>query len=123
MIEVTFNAITTMQNFIQIHQSVQQVHPPQKFKRSPLWNGLSYEIKEYGIEVAFNAITSVQNFIQIHQLVQKFHHLRSSNVHHFGVIDVTFNVIASIQNFIQIHQSVQQVHPPQKFKRPPFSNG
>jgi hypothetical protein len=35
MIEVTFNAITTIQTFIQIHQSVQKVHPPQKFKRPP----------------------------------------------------------------------------------------
>jgi hypothetical protein len=32
MIEVTFNAISTIQNFIQIHQPVQNVHPPQKFK-------------------------------------------------------------------------------------------
>jgi hypothetical protein len=39
MIEVTFNAITTIQNIIQIHQSVQKVYPHQKFKRSPLWNG------------------------------------------------------------------------------------
>jgi hypothetical protein len=35
MIEVTYNAITTIQNFIQIHQSVKKVHPPQKFKRPP----------------------------------------------------------------------------------------
>jgi hypothetical protein len=35
MIEVTFNAITTKQNFIQIHSSVQKVQPPQKFKRPP----------------------------------------------------------------------------------------
>jgi hypothetical protein len=36
-IEITFNVITTMQNFIQMHQSVQKVHPPQKFKRPPFW--------------------------------------------------------------------------------------
>jgi hypothetical protein len=36
MIEVTFNAIITIQNFIKIHQSVQKVHPPQKFKLPPL---------------------------------------------------------------------------------------
>jgi hypothetical protein len=38
MIEVAFNVITTMQNFIRINQSVQKAHLPQKFKRSPLWN-------------------------------------------------------------------------------------
>jgi hypothetical protein len=32
MFEVTFNVITTIQNFIQIHQSVQKLHTP-KFKR------------------------------------------------------------------------------------------
>jgi hypothetical protein len=63
MIEVTFNAYVTIQNFIQIQQSVQKVHPTQKFKRSPLWTGWSYQIKEYDIEVAFNVITSIQNFI------------------------------------------------------------
>jgi hypothetical protein len=62
MTEVALNAITT-QNFTQIRQSVQKVHPPQKFKRSSLWNSRSYEIKEYGIEVAFNVIPSIQNFI------------------------------------------------------------
>jgi hypothetical protein len=36
IIEVTFNAITTIQNFIQIHQSVKNVHPPQMFNRRPL---------------------------------------------------------------------------------------
>jgi ribosomal protein S10 len=35
-IDVTFNVITSIQNFIQIHQSVQKLHPPQKFKRPPL---------------------------------------------------------------------------------------
>jgi hypothetical protein len=35
MIDVTFNAITTTQNFIEIHQSVQKVHLPQEFKRPP----------------------------------------------------------------------------------------
>jgi hypothetical protein len=39
MIEVTFNAITTIQNFIQIHQSIQKVHPPQKLKRPPFCHG------------------------------------------------------------------------------------
>jgi hypothetical protein len=39
MIKVTFNAITTIQSFIQIHQSVQKLHPSQKFKRPPFWNG------------------------------------------------------------------------------------
>jgi hypothetical protein len=32
MIEVAFNAITTIQNFIQIHQSIQKVQASQKFK-------------------------------------------------------------------------------------------
>jgi hypothetical protein len=30
--------ITSIQNFIQIHQSVQKVQPPQKLKRSPIWS-------------------------------------------------------------------------------------
>jgi hypothetical protein len=126
MIEVTFNVITTIQNFIQIHQSVQKVHPPQKFKCPPFLNG-SYGIEQHGVKIIFNVIISIQNFIQIHQLVQKLHHLRSLNVRYFGVIDVTFSVITSIQNFNQIHQSVQTLpggsfHPPQKFKRPPLWN-
>jgi hypothetical protein len=32
MIEATFNAITTIHNFIQIRQSVQKVHQPHKLK-------------------------------------------------------------------------------------------
>jgi hypothetical protein len=102
-----FNVITTIQNFIQIYQSVQKLHRLQKLKRSKLWNSLSYEFKEYGIEVAFNIMTSVQNFIQIQQQVRKLHHRRSLNVRHFGVIDVTFNAITYIENVIHIHQSVQ----------------
>jgi hypothetical protein len=39
MIQVTYNKITTIQNLIQIHQSVQKLRQPQKFKRPPLWNG------------------------------------------------------------------------------------
>jgi hypothetical protein len=34
-IDVIFDAITTIQNCIEIYQSVQKVHPPQKFKRKP----------------------------------------------------------------------------------------
>jgi hypothetical protein len=100
------HTIITIKNRIHIHQSLQKVHPPQKFKCSPLWNTWSYNIKEYGIEVA-SVITSKQNDIQIHQSAKKLHHLTSLNIRHFGVINVTFNVIISIQNFIQIHQSVQ----------------
>jgi hypothetical protein len=66
-------------NFIQIHQSVQKVHPPQKFKHSSLWNSWSYDDNEYGVEVAFSSITSIQNFIQIHQSVQNLHQRRSLN--------------------------------------------
>jgi hypothetical protein len=39
MVEISFNVITTIQNFIQIHKSVQKLHPPQKFKRPSFWNG------------------------------------------------------------------------------------
>jgi hypothetical protein len=126
MITVTFNAITTIQNFIQIHQSVQKVNPPQKFKHP------RFEIVEAtglnGMEsVIFNVIISKQNFIQIHQSVQNLHHVRSLNVLYFGAINVTFSVITSIQNFNQIHQSVQKssggsFHTPHKFKRPPCWN-
>jgi hypothetical protein len=34
-VEVIFNAITPIQNVIQIMQSVQKLRPPQKFKRPP----------------------------------------------------------------------------------------
>jgi hypothetical protein len=47
-------------------------------------------------------------------------HLRSLNVHHYGIveaneikvydIEVAFNVITSIQNLIQIQESVQKLH-------------
>jgi hypothetical protein len=39
MIDVSVNAIATIQNFTQIHQSVQEVHPTHKFKRPPFLNG------------------------------------------------------------------------------------
>jgi hypothetical protein len=123
MIEVTFNAIITIQNFTKIHQSVEKVHAPQKFKRLSFWNSWSYEIKEYGIEVVLSVIIFIQNFIQIHEWIQKLHHLSSLNVGHFGVVDITFIVVTSVQNCIQIHQSTQKLHPHQKFKRPPFWNG
>jgi hypothetical protein len=45
MVEVTFNAINKIQHFIQIHQSVQKLHPPQKSKRPPFWNGRTHGIK------------------------------------------------------------------------------
>jgi hypothetical protein len=106
MIQVTFNAIT-IRNFIQIHLSVQKLHPPQKFKRPPFWIDWSYGIKQNAVNVIFNVIISIQNYIQIHQSVQKLHNLRSLNVRHFGVINDTFSVITSIHNFNQIHQSVQ----------------
>jgi hypothetical protein len=38
MLEVTFNVIITIHNFIQIHESVKKLHPPQKFKRPPFWS-------------------------------------------------------------------------------------
>jgi hypothetical protein len=43
---------------------VQVLHPPQKFKRPPFWNGWSYGIKKYGVEVTFNGMTSLLNFIK-----------------------------------------------------------
>jgi hypothetical protein len=69
MIEVTFNVITTIQDFIQIHQSVQKLlrgfftHTPQKFKRRPFWNGWSYEIKKMWH----------RGHLQCHHLPTKFH--------------------------------------------------
>jgi hypothetical protein len=47
-------------------------------------------------------------------------HLRSLNIHHFGMIEVTFKAITTTQNYIQIHQSVQKVYPPLKFKLLPL---
>jgi hypothetical protein len=73
MIEVTFNVITSIQNFNQIHQSVQKLHPPLIFKRRPFRNGLRYGIRNYGNEVTFSIITSIHNVIKIHHSVQKLH--------------------------------------------------
>jgi hypothetical protein len=57
MIEVTFNAITTIQNFIQIHQSIQKLHHLR-----------SLNVRHFGvIDVTFRVITSIPNFNQIHQ--------------------------------------------------------
>jgi hypothetical protein len=50
---------------------VQVLNPPQKFERSPFWNGWRYRIRKHGIEVIFNGMTSLLNFIKIYQLVQK----------------------------------------------------
>jgi hypothetical protein len=38
-IYVTLNVITSIQQFIQMHKSVENLHPPQKFERPPFWNG------------------------------------------------------------------------------------
>jgi hypothetical protein len=39
VIDIAFHVITTVQNFIQIHQLVQKLQPPQKFKPPPLLIG------------------------------------------------------------------------------------
>jgi hypothetical protein len=63
MIEKTFNAIITIQNFIQIHETVQ------KFQHLR-----SLNVRHFGvIDIIFTVITSVQNFMQKHQLIQKLH--------------------------------------------------
>jgi hypothetical protein len=61
----------TTQNFIHIHESVQNMNPPHKLKCSPCWKGGSYRIKKYGVEDTFNVITSIQKFHPNHQSVQK----------------------------------------------------
>jgi hypothetical protein len=45
VVYVILNAITTIQNFVQNPQSVQNLRVPQKFKRPPFRNSSSYEIK------------------------------------------------------------------------------
>jgi hypothetical protein len=50
---------------------VKILDPPLKFERPPLWNGCSYEIKNYGIEVTFSGMTSILNFIKICQFISK----------------------------------------------------
>jgi hypothetical protein len=58
MIEVTFNVITTIQKFIQIHQSVQKLHHLR-----------SLNIRHFGVmDVTFSVITSI-HFNQFNQLV------------------------------------------------------
>jgi hypothetical protein len=52
MIEVTFNAITTIQNIIQIHQSVQNLHPPLKYKRLPFWSDRCH-LQRYHLHTKF----------------------------------------------------------------------
>jgi hypothetical protein len=38
------------------------LHPPQKFQRSPFWNGWSYGIRNYSVKVTFNGMISLLNF-------------------------------------------------------------
>jgi hypothetical protein len=40
-----FHAITSIQNLIQIQQSVQKLHPSKAFELAPFWNGRSYGIE------------------------------------------------------------------------------
>jgi hypothetical protein len=42
-----------------------------KFKRSPFWNGWSYEIKKCDVEVNFNGSTCLPSFTKIHRTVLK----------------------------------------------------
>jgi hypothetical protein len=57
--------LTSIQNIIRIHQTVQKLHPS---KRSPRWNDKSDVI---GFEVIINGITCLPNFIKIQQSFQK----------------------------------------------------
>jgi hypothetical protein len=72
MTEVIFNAITTIQNFIQIHQMVQKLHNLRilNVRHSVMVESTGLN-STYEVKVAFNVITSIQNVIQIHQTVQK----------------------------------------------------
>jgi hypothetical protein len=58
-------------DFMVLRWLVQVLQPHQKFERPPLWNGCSYDIKNYGVEVTFNGMTFLLHFLKIYQLVQK----------------------------------------------------
>jgi hypothetical protein len=69
-VEVTFNVITFLKIFIQIHRSVQNywgvsLHPTQKFKRPPFLSDWSYGIKKWDVD----GITCVPNFMKIHRVL------------------------------------------------------
>jgi hypothetical protein len=74
-VKVIFNVIISIQNVIQIHQSVHKLHHLR-----------SLNVRHFGaIDVTFSVITSIQNVIQIHQSVQTlsgvlFTHLKSLDV-------------------------------------------
>jgi hypothetical protein len=44
----------TVENFMILRWLVQVLHPPQKYVRSPFWNGCSYGIRNYGFHITFN---------------------------------------------------------------------
>jgi hypothetical protein len=121
MIEVTFNVITTIQDFIQIHHSVQKMHPPQKLK-----------VRHFGvIDIAFNVITSYKisskstNRFKVPEGVlhththththtpQKFKRRPFWNGWSYQIkkcgIEVTFTATTCPPNFTKIHRSVQKL--------------
>jgi hypothetical protein len=82
-IEVTF-VITSIQNFIQIHQSVQKLHTRQKFKCPPFWSDQCH-LQYHHFQTKFH---------EIHQSVQKllggfFTSTSDLNVCHFGMVEAT----------------------------------
>jgi hypothetical protein len=92
-IDITFDVITIIQNFIHIHQSVQMLYSPQKFNVRHLGmvqaTGLNvwhrYHVRRHHI---------LQNFIHIHQSVQmlyppqKFKRPPSWNGSSYGIKNV-----------------------------------
>jgi hypothetical protein len=125
----------SIQNFIQIHQSVQKVRPPQKFKRPPLWNGWSYGNKIYDIQATFNFVTVMQNLIQTHEPVQNFHpfqkfkrsqlwiKFKKKMASRSPLMTLPPRKISSKStDRFKTYYGVS-LHPRQKFKRPPFWNG
>jgi hypothetical protein len=116
--QVTFKFITSIQNVIQIHQSVQKLHPSQKFKCSSLWNGWSREIKNNGSMPRLMPSTSYKISSKSTNLFKSYWEVPSCPPQKFrctpfgngwsyviikDVIEVTFNGITSLPNFMKIN--------------------
>jgi hypothetical protein len=76
--KVIFNVIAPIQHFIQMNQSVQKLHPPQKLEHPPIWND------QHHLHTKFHPNPPVGS-----NVIRGFicTHFKSLNVHHFGMAE------------------------------------
>jgi hypothetical protein len=89
MIEVTFNAITTIQNFIQIHQSVQKMPQPQKFRRPQFGKVTATGLNTMELRSCSVSSLPYKSSSKSTSQFKSCTHLRSLNVRHFEIIGAT----------------------------------